>query len=101
MEPTSSLQKDTLVFCLSAGDAMIGGADEKAAPWSHRVYAPRQRDWLERQLVESTADWKVVVGHYPVWLAGRNVIFNPFLDIKSFSCCSAYCIRGLTYHCVK
>ena len=39
-------------------DPQIGGASENAAPWSHDIFAARQREWLEDALDTSTADWK-------------------------------------------
>ena len=43
------------------------GAGEHASTWVHKEFAARQRAWLENELASSTADWKVVSGHYPVW----------------------------------
>jgi len=55
-------------------DARIGGGPNSdgldgvnAPEWRHTPYARRQRQWLDRELGRSTADWKIVVGHYPVW----------------------------------
>ena len=39
-------------------DPRIGGENENAAPWSHDVFAARQKAWLETALASSTADWK-------------------------------------------
>eukprot|EP00440_Ansanella_granifera_P053265 gb/GFBE01057743.1/.p1 GENE.gb/GFBE01057743.1/~~gb/GFBE01057743.1/.p1 ORF type:complete len:437 (+),score=89.97 gb/GFBE01057743.1/:1-1311(+) len=31
-----------------------------------------QRDWLRQELASSTADWKIVLGHHPVYSAGSH-----------------------------
>ena len=42
-------------------DWVLGASD-----WSHAAFADRQRRWLDSSLASSTADWKIVIGHYPV-----------------------------------
>lgn len=60
-------QQHVLRFSCPDKDPQIGGDSENAATWSHAEFEQRQRRWLENELRASTADWKVVVGHYPVW----------------------------------
>jgi hypothetical protein len=59
-------------FTCPQTDPSIGGASENAAAWSHDVFAARQYAWLEHELSTSNADWKVVVGHYPVWSVAEH-----------------------------
>lgn len=42
--------------------------------WVRLVYFPpgEQIEWLERELAASRADWKIVVGHHPVYSGGRH-----------------------------
>jgi hypothetical protein len=42
--------------------------------WVRLVYFPpgEQVEWLERELAASRADWKIVVGHHPVYSGGRH-----------------------------
>ena len=34
--------------------------------------AEREWEWIESTLQQSTADWLIVAGHYPVWSAGSH-----------------------------
>jgi hypothetical protein len=40
--------------------------------WRRGVDGARQAAWLERELNASRADWKIVVGHYPVYSIGAH-----------------------------
>ena len=71
---TSSGDRHLLHFTCPETDSRIGGGPNSdgldgvnAAEWRHRDAADLQQRWLEKELGKSTADWKIVVGHYPVW----------------------------------
>jgi hypothetical protein len=36
------------------------------------VRSPEQRAWIEKELAESKAKWKIVIGHHPLYSSGRN-----------------------------
>ena len=40
--------------------------------WNRRVTDAAQLRWLERELATSTAMWKIVIGHHPVFSGGRH-----------------------------
>lgn len=40
--------------------------------WRPRIFEDAQVAWLERELAKSTAAWKIVVGHHPVFSGGRH-----------------------------
>jgi acid phosphatase len=39
-----------------------------------------QRTWLERELHSSTAEWKIVIGHHPVYSKGSHGITTELLE---------------------
>ena len=55
--------------CREARAHSWGWTLELRCPIDNRLtsFAAQQRSWLEAALAASTADWKVVVGHYPVF----------------------------------
>eukprot|EP01043_Picozoa_sp_COSAG02_P004585 COSAG02_NODE_121_length_35326_cov_25.450819_17_plen_846_part_00 len=62
----------SLDFTCPETDDRIGGAAENAATWRHTEFAQHQREWLEAELGDSEADWKIVVGHYPVYSVAEH-----------------------------
>lgn len=36
------------------------------------VRSPEQRAWIAKELAESKAKWKIVIGHHPMYSSGRN-----------------------------
>ena len=54
-------------FTCPQTDSDIGGTHDNNEVWHHDRFAARQRAWLEDELSRSTADWKIVSGHYPIW----------------------------------
>jgi tartrate-resistant acid phosphatase type 5 len=46
----------------------------KASRWPWRLwpFENEQYAWLKRELAASTADWKIVVGHHPVYSSGKH-----------------------------
>ena len=54
-----------------------------ADPWRYpqpRSAIRAQRDWFDRQMLASTADWKLVVGHHPLVSSGYHERVYPLLD---------------------
>jgi len=41
-------------------------------PWKLWPFENEQYAWLKRELAASTADWKIVVGHHPVFSGGEH-----------------------------
>lgn len=40
-----------------------------------------QTTWLQTQLAASTAKWKIVIGHHPMWASGENGVEDgPFME---------------------
>ncbi|MGH8194668.1 MAG: metallophosphoesterase [Woeseiaceae bacterium] len=50
------------------GTPVATGEEDRAEPWSEPVGAEKEMlTWLEQALADSTAHWKIVVGHHALW----------------------------------
>lgn len=54
-----------------AGGHTASTSSEEPSEWEPPPVNPQQWDWLKQTLGSSTADWIVVVGHFPVWSVGK------------------------------
>lgn len=54
-----------------AGGHTASTSSEEPSEWQPPPVNPAQWAWLKDTLESSTADWIVVVGHFPVWSVGK------------------------------
>ncbi len=45
---------------------------KRYSSWIRRFFENEQLAWLERELADSKAQWKIVVGHHPVYSGGKH-----------------------------
>lgn len=62
-------------------DTMVWRKSSLVARWvdADQEYT-NQRNWLIGELAASTADWRIVVGHHPVYSAGLHGITSELID---------------------
>ncbi len=61
-----------------------------------QAYFDQQLNWLETQLSESKAKWKIVIGHHTIFSSGKHGRTNPFADrlqplIEKYSVNAYFC----------